>query len=63
MYSMDNQNSFYLKSKQKYLHLVYKITESIIAGGDPSEEMIKEARELGLQVDIPEEELLNLGLI
>jgi len=35
----------------------------MIAGSDPSNEMIAEARELGSQVDIPEEELINLGLI
>jgi hypothetical protein len=60
---MDDQNSFFLKSKQKYLHLIYKMTELIIAGCDPSDELIKEARELGRRVDIPEEELQNLGLI
>ena len=60
---MDNENSFFIKSKQKYLHLIYKMTELIIAGSDPSDELIKEARELGRRVDIPEEELLNLGLI
>jgi hypothetical protein len=60
---MDDQNSFFLKSKQKYLHLIYKMTELIIAGSNPSDEMIKEARELGRRVDIPEEELQNLGLI
>jgi hypothetical protein len=60
---MDDQNSFFLKSKQKYLHLIYKMTELIIAGSNPSDEMIKEARELGRRVDIPEEELKNLGLI
>jgi hypothetical protein len=63
MSSMDDQKSFFLKTKQKYLQLVYEITERIIAGVDPSEEMLKAARDLGRQVDIPEEELLNLGLI
>ncbi len=60
---MENQKSYFLKSKQKYLHLIYKITEHIIAGKKPSGEMIKEARELGRRVDIPEEELKNLGLL
>ena len=60
---MDKQNSFILKSKQKYLHLIYKMTELIIAGSDPSDELKEEARELGRRVDIPEEELKNLGLI
>ena len=60
---MDNQKSFFLKSKQKYLHLIYKITEHIIAGSDPSDQLIKEARKLGRRADIPEEELKNLGLI
>ena len=60
---MDNRKTCYLKSKQQYLHLIYKMTELIIAGSDPSDDLIKEARELGRRVDIPEEELLNLGLI
>lgn len=60
---MDKNKSVSLKSKQKYLNLIYKITQQMIAGGDPSDEMIAEARELGSQVDIPEEELINLGLI
>ena len=60
---MDKNKSVSLKYKQKYLNLIYKITQQMIAGGDPSDEMIAEARELGSQVDIPEEELINLGLI
>ena len=60
---MDNRKTCYLKSKQRYLHLIYKITERLIAGSDPSEELIKAARELGRRVDIPEDELKNLGLI
>jgi hypothetical protein len=60
---MDQQQSFFLKSKQKYLRLIYEITEHIIAGSNPSVEMIKQARELGRRVDVPEEELKNLGLL
>jgi len=60
---MKNKKLYFLKSKQKYLHLIYTITEHIIAGNKPSGEMIKEARELGRQMDIPEEELKNLGLL
>jgi hypothetical protein len=60
---MDNQTSDLLKSKKKYLHFVYKITEHIIVGRDPSDEMIKKAEELGRLAEIPEDELLNLGLI
>jgi hypothetical protein len=60
---MDYQKSDLLKSKQKYLRLIYNITKQIITGSNPSDEMIKEARELGRRVAIPEEELKNLGLI
>jgi hypothetical protein len=60
---MDKQQSFFLKSKQRYLRLIYEITEDIIAGSYPSAEMIQQARDLGRRVDIPEEELKNLGLI
>jgi len=60
---MDDRKTCYLKSKQKYLQLIYKITQRIIAGSDPSDEMIRAARELGRRVDIPEDELKNLGLI
>ena len=60
---MDDRKTCYLKSKQKYLQLIYKITQRIIAGNDPSDEMIRAARELGRRVDIPEDELKNLGLI
>ena len=60
---MDKKKSVSLKSKQIYLYLIYQITQQMIAGSDPSDEMIAEARELGSQVNIPEEELINLGLI
>jgi hypothetical protein len=44
---MDKQQSFFLKSKQTYLRLIYEITEQIIAGNNPSAEMIQQARDLG----------------
>jgi hypothetical protein len=39
------------------------MTELIIAGSDPSDALVKEARELGQRVNISEEELQNLGLV
>lgn len=59
---MDKENSLSLKSKQRYLNLIYRITQQKIAGSDPSDELLEEARALGNQVDIPEEELADLGL-
>ena len=60
---MEKVNSLSLKSKQRYLNLIYRITQQKIAGSDPSDKLLEEARELGNQVDIPEEELINLGLM
>jgi hypothetical protein len=60
---MEKQQSFFLKSKQTCLRLIYEITEQIIAGNNPLAEMIKQARDAGRRVEIPEEELKNLGLL
>ena len=60
---MRKEKKLFLQTRQKYLHAIYKITKIIIAGNDPSDTLMKEARELGLRVNIPEEELQNLGLV
>jgi hypothetical protein len=60
---MENIKSDPLKSKLTYLRFIYKITEHIKSGEKPSAAMIKQTRELGRQVNIPEEELKNLGVV
>jgi len=60
---MDNKKSDYLKSRLAYLRFIYKITEQIKSGKKPPAEMIKQTRDLGRLVNIPEEELKNLGIV
>ncbi|MGD9301751.1 MAG: hypothetical protein PVI13_09250 [Desulfobacterales bacterium] len=60
---MNNKQTGPLKSKLTYLHFVYKITQHINSGKKPSEEMIRQIRKLGRQVNVPEEELKNLGVV
>ncbi|MBW2145114.1 MAG: hypothetical protein JRG75_12065 [Deltaproteobacteria bacterium] len=60
---MDNKKSDFLKSKIAYLRFIYKITEQIKSGKKPPVKMIKQTRDLGRQVNIPEEELKNLGVV
>ena len=60
---MQNKKSDFLKSKLTYLRFIYKITQRINSGKKPSVAMIKKTRELGRLVNIPEEELKNLGVI
>jgi len=60
---MENKKSDSLDSKLTYLRFIYKITEQINCGKKPSAEMITQTRKLGRQVNIPEEELKNLGIV
>ena len=60
---MNKKKSKLLKSKQTYLRFIYKITEQIKSGKKPPAEMIEQIRNLGRQVNIPEEELKNLGIV
>ena len=60
---MHKKKSDFLKSKQTYLRFIYKITEHISSGKKPPAEMIEQIRQLGRQVNIPEEELKNLGIV
>lgn len=60
---MDNKKTDFMKSKQTYLRFIYTITELINSGKKPPAEMIKQTRDLGRQVNIPEEELKNLGVV
>jgi hypothetical protein len=60
---MDNKKTDFLKSKLTYLRYIYKITEHINSGKKPPAKMIEQTRELGRMVNIPEEELKNLGVV
>jgi hypothetical protein len=60
---MDKKKSDFLKTKQTYLRFIYKITQHINSGKRPSAEAIEQIRNLGRQVNVPEDELKNLGLI
>jgi hypothetical protein len=60
---VENKKSDFLKSKLTYLRFIYKITEHINSGKKPPLEMIKHTRKLGRLVNIPEEELKNLGVV
>ena len=60
---MNKKKSDFLKSKQTYLRFIYKITQHINNGKKPSAEMIEQIRNLGRQVNVPEEELKNLGIV
>lgn len=60
---MDNKKSDFLKSKIAYLRFIYNITEQIQSGKRPPVEMIKQTRDFGRRVNIPEEELKNLGIV
>lgn len=52
-----------LKSKLTYLRCIYKITEHINKGKRPPADIIKRTRELGRLVNVPEDELKNLGVV
>ena len=60
---MENKKPDPLTSKLTYLRFIYKITEHINRGEKPPAAMIKQTRKLGRQVNIPEEELKNLGIV
>jgi hypothetical protein len=57
---LDNQTIKRLREKQKHNKLLFKITEYGLRNRKPPEKLIKEARELGRRIDIPEAELRNI---
>jgi hypothetical protein len=56
---LDNQSIKKIREKQKYNKLLFKITQYGLHNRKPPEKLIKEARQLGRQLDIPEAELRN----
>ena len=57
---MDNQLYEKIGKKQKYNKLLFKITQYNLCNPKLPENLIKEAKELGRQLDIPETELQNI---
>ena len=57
---MDNQEFEKIKKKQKYNELLFKITQYNLRSSKPHDKLIKEAKKLGRQLDIPEAELNNI---
>ncbi len=57
---MDNQTVEKIRKKQKYNELVFKITKYGLLNRKAPEKLLKEAQELGRQIDVPEAELRNI---
>ncbi len=57
---MDNQTVEKIRKKQKYNELVFKITQYGLLNRKAPERLLKEAQELGRQIDVPEAELRNI---
>jgi hypothetical protein len=57
---LDNQLVEKIKIKQKYNKLLFKITQYNLRSSKPPEKLMKEAKELGRQLDLPEAELKNI---
>jgi hypothetical protein len=58
---LDKQIIEKIKKKQKYNELVFKITQYGLLNRKAPEKLLKEAQELGRQIDVPEAELRNIG--
>ena len=54
---MDKQLIEKIRKKKKYNKLLFKITHYNLRSLNPPDKLIKEAKELGRQLDIPEAEL------
>jgi hypothetical protein len=57
---MDNETNEKIRKKQKYNGLLFAITKYGLLNRKPPEQLIEQARELGRQLDIAEEELKNI---
>ena len=57
---MDNQTVEKIRKKQKYNELVFKITQYGLLNRKAPEKLLKEAQELGRQIDVPEAEWRNI---
>ena len=57
---LDKQIIEKIKIKQKYNKLLFKITQYELINRKPPEKLLKEAQELGHQIDVPEAEYQNI---
>ena len=57
---LDNQIVEKIRKKQKYNKLLFKITQYNLHNSKPPEKLLKEAKELGRQLEIPEAELQDI---
>ena len=57
---LDNQTIKKIRKKQKYNKLLFKISQYCLRNQIPPDHLIKEVKELGRQIDIPEAELRNI---
>jgi hypothetical protein len=57
---LDKQIIEKIRKKQKYNELLFKITQYNLRNRNLPENLIKKAKELGRQLDIPEAELKNI---
>jgi hypothetical protein len=57
---LDNQTVEKIRKKQKYNELVFKITQYGLLNRKAPKRLLKEAQELGRQIDVPEAELRNI---
>ena len=60
MPKLDNETLKKIREKQNYNKLLFKINQYVLRNRKPPVKLIKEARELGRQIDIPEAELRNI---
>jgi hypothetical protein len=59
---MDDREKNVTKYQTQYLHLLNKLTQLRLAGENPSEELIKQAQEIGRTAEIPETFLKSILL-
>jgi hypothetical protein len=57
---LDNQAKENIKIKKKYNKTLFTITKYVLLNQKPPKKLIEKAKELGLQLNIPEEELRNI---
>lgn len=57
---MDNQELEKIRKKQRYNELLFQITQYNLRSSKPPVKLIREAKKLGRQLDMPEAELNNI---
>ena len=60
--SVDDREKDFIKCQTQYISLLNKLTQLRLAGENPSEELIKQAQEIGRTAEIPETFLKSILL-